>query len=178
MRRAGIRPQVGYIIAMSTPLAVSQNANTPVRWDVTTVTDIVCACSQQTLFNYVTTPALWHTWHPATAKVTQVSNRPLTTGETMHERIHTPLQDFDAVWTVDDCVPHERWVIVTSTPQGNARITYDIVSKGDACHFTRTLQYTIGARNWRSRLGPLVAFMLKRQSRTALRNLQRVVAGR
>ena len=78
------------------------------------------------VFAYVTTPALWHTWHPATASVQDVPNRPLVTGETMRERIAAAGRRFDALWTVLACDAPRLWVIATATPHGDARIVYRI----------------------------------------------------
>ena len=43
--------------------------------------------SPERVFNFVTTPALWHTWHPATVSVRETPDRPLVKGETMLELI-------------------------------------------------------------------------------------------
>src|ERR1700722_10072291 len=80
----------------------------------------------QLVFEYVTTPALWHTWHPATVKVRGVPNRPLTVGETMIETIAVAGRRDEAKWTVQACSPPQLWEIATDTDNGPARLVYRI----------------------------------------------------
>ena len=78
-------------------------------------TEITIARSPEDVFDYVTTPALWHTWHPATLGVYDVEPRPLTTGETMREKIAVAWRRSEAVWTVLGCSRPGSWEIGTDT---------------------------------------------------------------
>jgi hypothetical protein len=60
----------------------------------------------QLVFEYVTTPALCHTWHPATVQVRGVPNRPLTVGETMIETIAVAGRRDEARWTLEQVIEH------------------------------------------------------------------------
>ena len=80
----------------------------------------------QQVFDYVSTPALWHTWHPATVEIRDVQNRPLTTGETMLELIAVAGHGDHALWTVLACAPPQHWEIATDTAKGVAHIVYRI----------------------------------------------------
>jgi uncharacterized protein YndB with AHSA1/START domain len=138
-------------------------------------TEIGIACPPERVFDYVTTPALWHTWHPATASVRDVPERPLTTGETMVESIAALGRRFDARWTVLACERPRLWVIATSTGNGDARIVYRIAPSADGCRFHRTLDYR--SRRWPYRLldANVARWLLGRQSARALSNLKQVL---
>ena len=127
------------------------------------------------VFAYVTTPALWHTWHPATASVHDVPNRPLVTGETMRERIDAAGRRFDAIWTVLACEAPQLWVIATATDNGDARIVYRVTATGDGCEFHRTLEFRSRHYPWRAFDGNVTRWILDRQSARALANLKAVL---
>ena len=93
------------------------------------------------VFDYISTPALWPTWHPATVAVREVPDRPLRRGETVVETIAVAGRRTDTRWTVVDCVPPSRWEIVTENPQGSARIVYQIEPAGSGSMFQRTLMF-------------------------------------
>ena len=126
-------------------------------------------------FVFVTSPALWHRWHPATRAVREVPNRPLVAGETMLESIRAAGRSFDARWTVLACDAPSRWVIGTDTPHGVARITYRIGATASGCRFERTLEFRSKGRPWNWFDGTLTRWLLVRQSAQALRNLRRVL---
>lgn len=151
----------------------SSGSGTP--WRATITTRAEFRCSTQTLFEYITTPARWHEWHPATADVRDVPNRPLATGETVVERIRTPMGDFDALWTVITCVRAELWVIATQTARGDAQITYRVTPIAGGCRFERTLQYRSHPPFTRWLDNTLTRWLLTRQSKRALANLQHVL---
>ena len=67
---------------------------------------------QQEVFDYVTNPTLWHTWHPATVEVRHAPKRPLTTGETALEYIEVYGRRDQVLWTVVSCVAPEHWGMV------------------------------------------------------------------
>jgi uncharacterized protein YndB with AHSA1/START domain len=138
-------------------------------------TEIDIKRSQQEVFNYVTTAALWHMWHPATVEVRNVPHRPLTTGETMLEFIAVAGRRDQALWTVVSCVPPQSWEISTDTPNGTARITYTLTGKDGGCRFHRTLTFRSKRLLWRLLDATLTRWMLVHQSAKALQNLKVVL---
>jgi uncharacterized protein YndB with AHSA1/START domain len=129
----------------------------------------------QTVFDYVTTPALWHTWHPATAAVRDVPERPLVEGETVVEIIAMAGRTDEALWTVVACEAPGRWEFETDTRKGSARIVYRIDATPTGCRFHRTLDFRSKGRLWRMLDSTLTRFFLMRQSSRALRQLKQVL---
>jgi hypothetical protein len=130
------------------------------------------------VFDYVSTPALWPTWHPATAAVREVPDRPLGCGETVVETSAFAGRRTDTRWTVVDCVPPSRWEIVTENPQGSARIVYQIDPAASGSMFQRTLMFRSARWPWRWLDSTLLRAVLVRQSARALANLQAVLEAR
>ena len=127
------------------------------------------------VFDYITTPALWHTWHPATVEVQGVPERPLTTGETALEIISVLGRRDRATWTVTRCVTPELWEIRTETANGVARIEYRIAAVPNGSSFHRTLEFRSRRMPWRLLDSTFTRWVLRRQSARALRNLKRVL---
>lgn len=145
---------------------------------VRVVTEIEIKQAPQQVFDFVSTPALWHTWHPATVAVRDVPNRPLRSGETMLELIAVAGRREQALWTVLACMPPQRWEITTETASGSAHITYLITPAADGCLFHRTLEFRSARWPWRALDSTLMRWVLDRQSAKALRNLKRVLESR
>lgn len=139
------------------------------------VTMIDIARPQIAVFEFVTNPALWKRWHPATIAVSGVPNRPLTHGETVDEQIQAGPRRFSARWTVVECKPPRRWVIETDSAEGAARITYKLSEQEGICYFERVLEYESKRLPWKWFDGNLTRRMLMRQSDEALHNLKRVI---
>jgi uncharacterized protein YndB with AHSA1/START domain len=129
----------------------------------------------QSVFDYVTTPALWHTWHPATASVRDVPDRPLVEGETVVEIIAMAGRTDEALWTVVACEAPRRWEIETDTHKGSARIVYRIDATAKGCRFHRTLDFRSKGALWRLLDSTLTRLFLIRQSSRALRQLKQVL---
>jgi uncharacterized protein YndB with AHSA1/START domain len=129
----------------------------------------------QAVFQYVTTPALWHTWHPATVEVRGVPNRPLTTGETALELIAVAGRRDQALWVVEGCTAPERWEIATDTDNGSARIVYRITPTDTGSRFHRSLEFRSKRWPWRMLDSTLTRWILERQSTRALRQLKAVL---
>lgn len=138
-------------------------------------TEIVIGCSAHHVFNYVTNPTLWATWHPATVGVRACAQRPLVKSESMLETISAIGRKFEARWTVLACEHGRVWIIGTETPEGAARIVYDLTTTDDGCRFHRTLEFRSKRAPWRFLDSTFTRWMLLRQSRRALQNLKRVL---
>jgi uncharacterized protein YndB with AHSA1/START domain len=137
--------------------------------------EIVIDRPPQLVFDYVTTPALWHNWHPATVRVRGVPNRPLTVGETMIETIGVAGRRDEAQWIVQACSPPQLWQIATDTDNGAAHIVYRITATDIGCRFHRTLEFRSKRWPWRALDSTLTRWILERQSSRALRNLKKVI---
>lgn len=152
--------------------APSCNQAVDERGYVAIETAIEIARPQRQVFDYVTTPARWETWHPATAGVRDVPDRPLSTGETAIEIIAMAGRRVEATWIVRVCAPPRCWEISTDTPQGAAHIVYRVAPIERGCRFVRTLAFRSKHWPWRLLDSTLTRWLLKRQSARALRNLK------
>jgi hypothetical protein len=133
------------------------------------------AVAPQRLFDYVTTPALWHTWHPATVAVRGAPPRPLTVGERALELIAVGRRRDEAEWLVRECQAPHLWEISTETANGVARIVYRVTATAAGCHFHRTLEFRSKRWPWRALDGTVTRYLLVRQSARALANLKRLL---
>lgn len=138
-------------------------------------TEIYIQRTASDTFAFATTPALWHTWHPATVSVHDVPQRPLVKGETMHELIAMMGRRKEAVWTVLLCDAPQRWEIGTDTEAGTAHIVYRVTATSVGCRFHRTLDFRSKGWPWRALDSNLTRWVLERQSARALRNLKAVL---
>lgn len=127
------------------------------------------------VFDFATAPYLWHSWHPATAAVSGVPQRPLKVGETVKESIHVGLKRFETTWHVTECRSPESWVIVTDSGEGVARIRYTVGPMAGGCRFTRVLEYRSRVWPWRAIDSTVMRWVLNRQSRRALDQLKQVL---
>lgn len=135
-------------------------------------TEVAIDRAPEVVFDYVTTPALWKTWHPATVSVREAPNRPLWTGETLVEHIQMFGHRDEIQWTVLSCESPKTWEIGTDHRNGTARIKYVISETEGGCRFHRTL--TFRAKRWPLRLfaSTLIRWMFVRQSTTALQSVK------
>lgn len=143
---------------------------------IDTMIDI--ARPRASVFEFVTNAAQWKRWHPATVAVSGVPNRPLGQGETIDELIHAGPRRFSARWTVIECKSPRRWVIVTDSQDGEAKITYKLSEHESVCYFERILEYRSKRLPWKWFDGSLTRRLLIKQSEQALRNLKRVLESR
>ena len=127
------------------------------------------------VFDFVTAPAFWSTWHPATVRVIGVPNRPLTLGETALELIAVAGRRDQALWTVQVCIAPQRWEIATETDQGHARITYQIAPIDTGSRFHRTLEFRSKRWPWRALDSTVTRWILERQSGRAMLKLKAVL---
>lgn len=130
------------------------------------------------VFEFVSTPAYWSRWHPATRLVRDAPERPMVLGETLLEHFSVAGRRLKARWTVCVCEPHKRWAIATDTPHGVARITYQISAEGTGCRFERKLQFRSKFWLWRLLDSNLTRWVLEHQSDRALRRLKALLEAR
>ena len=137
-------------------------------------TEVFMARPPREVFEFVTTPANWVRWHPATQAV-DGGAIPLVAGETVAEHIYTAGRRAVVTWRVLDCQSPTRWVIESASGEGWARITYRLIAERDGTRFHRTLEYRLQWGWWRWANRWFLAPHMRRESRRALANLKRVL---
>src|SRR3954454_24907390 len=105
------------------------------------VTTIRISRPLATVFDYVTTPTNWPTWHPASLSVTGSADHPLDVGEEITEEFIAAGRCGRTTWRVTQREASRLWKIETITPGARAAIIYRLhVAKGDTV-FERDLTY-------------------------------------
>jgi hypothetical protein len=124
------------------------------------------------VFDYITTPANWPAWYPASRAVSGSVDHSLLIGEQVTEEFVAGGRHGSCVWQVTQQEAPHLWTITTSTPQVRAEITYHLESQGENTHFERKFTYaTSGIWLW------ILDFLLmrrrmRRESRIALEQLK------
>jgi len=127
------------------------------------------------VFDYVTTPANWPVWHPASISVSGSSDHPLGLGEEVVEEFVAGGRRGRATWRVTRRKAPHRWRIEASSPQGQAAIAYRLSAEGGDTVFERDLSYRM-PNVWLALLDVLVLRRrMDRESRIALARLKRVL---
>jgi uncharacterized protein YndB with AHSA1/START domain len=124
------------------------------------------------VFDYVTTPANWPAWHPASRAVSGSVDHSLLIGEQVTEEFVVGGRHGSCVWQVTQREMPYLWTITTSTPQVQAEITYRLKAHGEQTFFEREFTYaTSGIWFW-----ILDFFLMRRrmhrESRIALEQLK------
>ena len=139
------------------------------------VTTVRIARPIATVFDYVTTPANWPHWHPASRTVSAGADHPLEVGEEVVEEFVAAGRRGSVVWRVTARNAPHLWTIVAAHEEGSATLTYRLSADGDGTLFERDLAYRA------SRLSLLILDLLvlrwrmARESREALRRLKAVL---
>ena len=132
------------------------------------------------VFDFITTPANWPEWHPASVSVSENADHSLLPGEEVTENISVAGRRGQVTWLVQERSAPHRWVIDgTGNDGGRATITYTLTKHPDGTNFERELIYTMP--------NPLLALLdwlvirsrMKADSAEALRRLKdRLECGR
>jgi uncharacterized protein YndB with AHSA1/START domain len=94
------------------------------------------------VYAYVTTPANWPKWHPASRSVSPGADHSLEVGEQVSEDFETAGRRGRAVWTVREREPPHRWVVHGSGETGgDVVITYRFTAEQGGTRFERELTY-------------------------------------
>ncbi len=126
------------------------------------VTTVEIRRTPEQVFDLVSNPSLWHTWHPATRSVRDAPPRPLREGESVLEYICAGGRRFEARWTVLRCERPTRWEIATDTDRGRAHIVYRLQATPAGCSFERCLRFRSHHRPWRWLDHGLTQWILRR----------------
>lgn len=106
------------------------------------VNRIEIAAPPERVFSYVTTPANWPRWHPASQAVRGVTDRTPKVGESVVETFEVAGRRGDATWTTLELDPPRRWVISSGAPGGSyAHIVYTLTAKDGGTVWERDLIY-------------------------------------
>ena len=126
----------------------------------------------EAVFEYVTTPAHWPEWHPASRGVSGATDHSLLVGEEVTEDFVAGGREGRCVWRVTQREAPFLWTIAASTAQVQAEITYRLTETGEATNFERDLSYTTSGL-WFSILDFLLTRRrMRNESRVALERLK------
>ena len=128
------------------------------------------------VFDFITTPANWPQWHPASVSVSGNAGYSLLLGEEVTENISVAGRHGQVVWRVRERSAPRRWVIDGNGKDGGrATITYALSPDGDGTIFERELVYTM-SKVWLAVLDWLmIRSRMKTDSTQALRRLKRLL---
>lgn len=105
------------------------------------------ARSPDTVFGFVTTPATWPKWHPATLSVEGMTHHALEAGEQVTEDYRSGGVLNRIRWTVVEREAPRRWRIEGRGKFGEeASITYTLVPTPTGTRFERELRYRMPNR--------------------------------
>lgn len=130
--------------------------------------------SIEQVFDFITTPASWPQWHPASVSVGGNADHSLLPGEEVMENISVAGRGGQVTWLVRERSAPHRWIIDgTGKDGGRATITYTLTEQSGGTNFERELVYTMP--------NPLLAVLdwliirsrMKADSMEALKRLKR-----
>lgn len=128
------------------------------------------------VFDFITTPANWPQWHPASVSVSENASHSLLPGEQVTENISVSGRRGQVTWLARERSAPHRWVIDGSGKNGGrATITYSLSPHPDGTHFERELVYTMPnallvVLDWL-----VIRLRMKADSAEALRRLKRLL---
>jgi len=131
--------------------------------------------SPDSVFSFVTTPATWPKWHPATLSVEGMTHHTLGVGEQVTEDYRSGGFPNRTRWTVVQHEAPRRWRIEGRGKFGErASITYTLVPTPTSTRFERELRYRMPNRlaAW---LELLIRGRVTEESALALRQLKSVL---
>ena len=132
--------------------------------------------SIEQVFDFITTPANWPQWHPASVSVGGNSDHSLLPGEAVTENISVAGHRGQVTWLVRERSAPHRWLIDgTGKDGGRATITYTLTRDTTGTNFERKLVYAMS--------NPLLAVLdwliirsrMKADSAEALQRLKRLL---
>jgi Polyketide cyclase / dehydrase and lipid transport len=124
------------------------------------------------VFNFITTPANWPKWHPATRAVSGSADHSLLIGEEVTEEFVAGGRHGSCVWQVTQRAAPYLWMITTSAPRIRAEITYRLAVQGENTLFERELIY-VTSGIWLAILDfLLLRRRMDRESRVALERVK------
>jgi hypothetical protein len=128
------------------------------------------------VFDFITTPANWSKWHPASVSVSGNADHSLLQGEEVTEDISVAGRRGQVTWFVRERGAPRRWVIDGNGKDGGrATITYTLIPDSGGINFEREPVYTmpnalLAILDWL-----IVRSRMKADSIEALQRLKRLV---
>jgi uncharacterized protein YndB with AHSA1/START domain len=128
------------------------------------------------VFDFITTPANWPQWHPASVSVDGNADHSLLPGEVITENISVAAHHGQVTWLVRERSAPHRWVIDgTGRDGGRATITYALTPHPAGTNFERELVYAmpnalLAVLDWL-----IIRSRMKADSAEALRRLKRLL---
>ncbi len=128
------------------------------------------------VFGYVTVPANWPRWHPASRAVRGITARTPNSGEQVIETFEIAGRRAEATWTTIEIDPPRHWILTSTAPGGGAaRLVYTLRGNDLGTVWERDLTYR----------GPNLLFgimnlvriraMMEADSREAVANVKRQI---
>ena len=142
----------------------------------TIVSEILIRKPTTTVFDYVTTPANWLTWHPSSVALRGATDHSLDVGEEVTEEFRVAGRAGSVTWKVIARERPTHWAIAGKVAAGGSgTITYTLRENSEGTAFRR--EFTYAMPNW---FGDLLdrLFVRRRitaESATALNHLQKAL---
>ena len=134
-------------------------------------------CTQRALYEYISSPWLWHEWHP-NSRGAMASTQPLGIGDSFVEQfVLRPLPILPLTirrefhYRVTSAEPHAFWEIAGTGKGVELRFRYHFDPTDNGVRFTRCLEYEISGPV--SLIAPLVHHSNRLNSERAMSGLAR-----
>lgn len=135
--------------------------------------------STQAVYDYVTRPALWKEWHPASLGAQEHAAESLGAGARFEEDILSAGIKRHLRWTVEQAEPGVRWAASAVMDDGSTvNLLYRFEGRNTGMNFTRTLRYQVKPLHLRIVNALFMWRRVQAESRLALSNLTRHFSGK
>ena len=139
---------------------------------------IVIARPSDAVFAYVTTPANWPKWHPASLAVTGAIDHSLAPGEQVTEEFIVAGRKGRVVWTARKRDANREWIIEGDVDGRDAGvITYTLTPVTEGTRFEREFAYPSRTLFFAALNRISIRSRVEEESAQALQNLKRVLEG-
>lgn len=135
--------------------------------------------STQAVYDYVTRPARWKEWHPASLGAQEHAAESLAAGARFEEDILSAGIKRHLRWTVEEAEPGVRWAASAVMDDGSTvHLLYRFEGRNTGMNFTRTLRYHVKPLHLRIVNALFMWRKVQAESRLALSNLTRHFGGK
>ena len=135
--------------------------------------------STEAVYDYVTRPARWKEWHPASLGTQQHADESLAAGARFEEDILSAGIKRHLRWTVEQAEPGLRWAANAVMDDGSTvHLLYQFDKRNTGMNFTRTLRYQVKPLHLRMVNALFMWRRVQAESRLALSNLTRHFSGK
>lgn len=133
----------------------------------------------QAVYDYVTRPALWKEWHPASLGADPHAAESLGAGARFEEDILSAGIKRHLRWVVEQAEPGKAWSARAVMDDGSTvHLRYRFEPRNTGMNFTRTLDYRVKPLHLRLANGLFMWRRVQAESRKALGNLTRHFAAK